>query len=86
MKQLGEKLKLIKVKSEKEAEAAEEEDDDDEAEASQLRNLLNLLGTVGILGLFFACGALLFTIWEDWWVAKIHKFVLCHKKYYFFQS
>ena len=29
-------------------------------------SILTFLGTFGILGIFFASGALLFTIWEDW--------------------
>ena len=27
---------------------------------------MTFVGTLGILGIFFASGALLFTIWEDW--------------------
>ena len=29
-------------------------------------SILTFVGTLGILGIFFASGALLFTIWEDW--------------------
>ena len=29
-------------------------------------NILTLVGTLGTLGIFFASGAVLFTIWEDW--------------------
>ena len=28
--------------------------------------ILTIIGTLGTLGVFFASGALLFTIWEDW--------------------
>ena len=29
-------------------------------------SILTFVGTLGILSIFFASGALLFTIWEDW--------------------
>ena len=51
-----------------------EDDDDDEEEAEEelsatdgvISNILTFVGTVTSLGLFFACGALLLTFYEDW--------------------
>ena len=40
--------------------------DDIEHTGGLQTSILTFLGTFGILGIFFASGALLFTIWEDW--------------------
>ena len=46
-----------------------EEEDENSPSSSSVgleSSILTFVGTLGILGIFFASGALLFTIWEDW--------------------
>ena len=82
---MAEKLHIVKPK---ETEKNEMDGDDLtlDTNSSLQNNLLTIVSTIGILGLFFALGALLFTVWEVNKDFVLRKFDFLFKDWSFFDA